>query len=65
MTSVATEKGETMSKHICAECKHQYFMLYKPKLKCMNEDSDRYGEDVEPNESCEKWEDMREETDHE
>lgn len=54
-----------MSKHICAECKHQYFMLYKPKLKCMNEDSYRYGEDVEPNESCEKWEDMRDETDHE
>ena len=25
----------------------------------MNEESNRYGEDVEPTESCEKWVDMQ------
>lgn len=48
-----------MSKHICAECKHQYFYIYKPKMGCMNEKGDRYGEAIEPTDSCEEWEDMR------
>lgn len=54
-----------MSKHICFKCKYQYFMLYNLKLKCMNEESNRYGEDVEPTESCEKWVDMQKEIKYE
>ena len=53
------EKEQTMSRHICAECKHQYFMLYKRHLKCMNEQSEKYGEDIEPTDYCEEWEDRR------
>ena len=48
-----------MSKHICWECKYEYFMFYKKHLKCMNENSDRYGEDIEPGDTCEYWEDRR------
>ena len=53
-------KEQTMSRHICAECKHQYFMLYKRHLKCMNEQSEKYGEDIEPGDYCEEWEERRE-----
>lgn len=53
------EKEQTMGRHICAECKHQYFMLYKRHLKCMNEQSEKYGEDIEPTDYCEEWEDRR------
>ena len=48
-----------MSRHICAECKHQYFMIYKRHLKCMNEQSEKYVEDIEPTDYCEEWEDRR------
>ena len=46
-----------MIEHICAECKHQYYMISKNHLKCMNENSENYGEDVEPKTTCNKWED--------
>ena len=46
-----------MIEHICAECKHQYYMISKNHLKCMNENSENYGEDIEPNNTCNKWED--------
>ena len=45
-----------MIEHICAECKHQYYMISKNHLKCMNENSENYGEDIEPKTTCNKWE---------
>lgn len=48
-----------IDEQICVKCKHQYFMMYKKHLKCMNEESDKYGEDIEPLETCEKWESMK------
>ena len=48
-----------MSKHICNECKYQYIYIYKPKMACMNEKSERFGEAIEPSDYCEEWEDWR------
>ena len=48
-----------MSKHICDECKHHYFMLYRDGMKCMNEKSERYAEDIASGDTCEEWEDRR------
>ena len=48
-----------MSKHICIECKHSYIYIYKSKMACMNEKSERYGEAIEPSDYCEEWEDRR------
>ena len=46
-----------MIEHICAECRHQYFMISKHCLKCMNENSEKYGEDIEPKDTCNEWAD--------
>lgn len=48
-----------MSRHICAECRYRYCYIYKPKMACMNEKSERYGEGVEPSDYCEEWQDRR------
>jgi hypothetical protein len=48
-----------MSKHICAECKYQHFYIYKRKMTCLNNKSDRRGEAIEPSDSCEEWKDRR------
>ena len=52
-------KEQRMSKHICDECKHHYFMLYRDGMKCMNEKSERYAEDIASGDTCEEWEDRR------